>query len=138
MANFEKLEAIAEGMLKVGEKIEAKVAGSYSNESAPGNHEIVKGFMAATNQRVLVVLNSVSLSTRKDSFTYGQVATPPVLNDGTLDLTVPGERITLFNVVEDCDDPEKFKKFITEKKTPVPKTTILARDVEIPPPQPKK
>jgi hypothetical protein len=123
-------------MLKVGEKIEAKVAGSYSNESAPGNHEIVKGFMAATNQRVLVVLNSVSLSTRKDCFTYGQVASA-TLNDGTLDLAVPGERITLFDVIDDCDDPEKFKKFVSEKKTPPVKTTIAARDVEILPPAKK-
>lgn len=136
MASLEKLEAIAESMLKAGEKIEAKVGGNYVNESGPGNHEIVKGFMAATNQRVLVVLNSASLSVRKDSFTFGQVASANK-NGDTVDVAVPGERITLFEVDEECDDPEKFQKFVADKKTPPPKTTVLGRDIEIPNPQKK-
>jgi len=136
MANLERLKASALSMLKAGEKIEATVGGNYSNESGPGNYETVKGFMAATNQRLLVVLNSASLSTRKDNFTYGHV-TAVTMNNGDVNIILPDETITLSEVDDDCGDLEKFYKFVSDKKAPPPKTTITARDVEIPPP-PKK
>jgi hypothetical protein len=136
MANLEKLEAIANRMLKADEKIEAKVGGSYSNDSGNGNYEIVKGFMAATNQRVLVVLNAVSLDIRKDSFTYGQVVTVTKYGN-QINLVLKDETIKLYDVIDD-DDLEKFFKFVTDKKTPPPKTTVAGRDMEIPPPPPKK
>ena len=130
MANLAKLKTIAEGMLKAGEKIEATVGGNYTNESGPGNYEIVKGFMAATNQRLVVVLNSDSLSTRKDSFTYPQV-TGAAMHDNCINVVIPDETITLSEVSEECGDLEKFHKYVTEKKTPPQKTTIAARDVEV-------
>lgn len=133
MADF---ETIASRMLKFGEKIEAQVCGSYSNESGPGNYEIVKGYMAATNHRVLIVLNSVSFSNRKDSFTYGQVATVTKYDD-QINLVLPDETITLFDVDDVCGDLEKFHKFVTEKKAPPPKTTIAGRDMEVVPPAKK-
>jgi len=125
-------------MLKAGEKIEAKVGGSYSNDSGNGNYEIVKGFMAATNQRVLVVLNSVSLDIRKDSFTYGQIITATLTPEGdSVSLVMSNEIITLFDVIDDCDDPKKFHKYISDKKAPPPKATIASLDVDVSPP-PKK
>ncbi len=137
MANLAKLKTIAQSMLKAGEKIEATVGGDYSNESGPGNYETVKGFMAATNQRLLVVLNSASLSLRKDNFTYGQV-TAATMNDDCINIVLPDETITLSEISDDCGDLEKFHKYVTEKKTPPQKTTIAARDVEVTPPPPKK
>lgn len=131
-----KLISIAESMLKNNERIEAKIAGDYSSEGFSGNYVIVKGLFAATNHRVLVVLNSVSLDIRKDSFTYGQVIT--VTRYGNqINLILPDETITLFDVKDDCNDLEMFYKYISDKKTPPPKTTIASRDVEIAPP-PKK
>ena len=134
MANLQRLEAIANSMLKAGEKSEAKVGGSYSNESGPGNYETVKGFMAATNHRLLVVLNAVSLSIRKDSFTYAQV-TCVTMHDNCINVMMPDETITLCEVDDVCGDFEKFYKYVSDKKAPPPKTTITARDVEIPPPK---
>lgn len=131
MADF---EAIASRMLKFGEKIEAKVEGRYSHESAQGNHEIVKGFMAATNHRVLIVHNSFSFRTQKDSFTYGQVTTVTTFGD-KINLILPDQTITLYEV--DDDDLERFHKYVTEKKTPPPKTTIAGRDIEVVPPAKK-
>jgi len=136
MANLAKLKTIAQSMLKAGEKIEATVGGNYSNESGPGNYEIVKGFMAATNQRLLMVLNSAPLSTRKDNFTYPQV-TAATMNDDCINVVLPDETITLCEVSDDCGDLEKFHKYVTDKKAPPQKTTIAARDVEVTPP-PKK
>jgi len=139
MANLERLEAMANGMLKAGEKIEAKVGGNYSNDSGNGNHEIVKGFMTATNHRVLVLLNSVSLNVRKDSFTYPQINAITKSPAGDeVSLVLPDETIKLFGVDDDCEDLKKFHTFVSEKKTPPPKTTIAGRDIEIPPPPPKK
>jgi len=130
-----ELEYIAHGMLKKNEKIEAKVAGSYSIESSFGNHEIVKGFLAATNHRILVVLNAPLQGVRQDYFTYGQITTVSTTSDrSSISLIMPDEVITLFDVIDECDDPEKFFKYITEKKTPPPKTTIMGRDVETLPP----
>lgn len=133
MADF---EAVANRMLKFGEKIEAQVCGSYSNESGPGNYEIVKGYMAATNHRLLVVLNSVSFSLRKDSFTYPQV-TCVTMQDSCINVMMPDETITLFDVDDFCGDLEKFYKYVNDKKTPPPKTTIAGRDMEVVPPAKK-
>ena len=136
MANPAKLEAAAKNMLKAGEKIEAQVCGDYSNESGPGNYEIVKGFMAATNHRLLVALNSVSFSVRKDSFTYAQLA-GVTMQDGCINVMMPDETITLSEVDDACGDLEKFFKYVTDKRKPPDKTTITARDIEIPNPQKK-
>jgi len=133
MANLAKLEAIAKSMLKAGEKIEAQVCGDYTNESGPGNYEIVKGFMAATNHRLLVALNAVSLNVRKDSFTYAQI-TGVTMHDDCINVMMPDETITLCEVDDTCGDLEKFFKYVTDKKKPPDKTTITARDVEIPNP----
>lgn len=137
MANLARLEAMANGMLKAGEKIEAKVGGDYTNESGPGNYETVKGFMAATNHRLLVALNSVSLSVRKDNFTYPQI-TCVTMQDDCINVMMPDETITLCDVDDRCGDLDKFFKYVTEKKTPPLKTTITGRDVEIPNPQKPK
>ena len=131
MANHGKLEAIAESMLKAGEKIEAKVCGYYSNERGPGNYEIVKGLLAATNHRLLV-----SLSVRKDSFTYAQI-TSVTMQDGCINVVMPDQTIALSEVDDTCGDLEKFHKYVNDKKKPPEKTTITARDVEIPNPQKK-
>lgn len=136
MANHAKLEAMAESMLKAGEKIEATVCGDYSNESGPGNFERVKGFMAATNHRLLVALNGVSLHVRKDSFTYPQI-TSVTMPDGCINVAMPDQTIMLHDVDDICGDLEKFVKYVNDKKKPPDKTTILARDVEIPNPQKK-
>lgn len=133
MANLARLEAMANGMLKAGEKIEAKVGGDYTNESGPGNYETVKGFMAATNHRLLVALNSVSLSVRKDSFTYAQI-TCATMQDGCINVMMPDETITLCEVDDTCGDLKKFYTYVNDKKRPPEKTTITARDVEIPNP----
>jgi hypothetical protein len=140
MANINKLAEIAEGMLKINEKIEQKVAGNYTIESGLGNYEIVKGLLAATNHRVLVVINQALFGIRKDSFTYAQINTVSMTPDEeSLSLIMPDEVIELYSLSEadSCQEPEKFYKYIMEKKTPTPKTTITARDVEIPSP-PKK
>ena len=136
MANHAKLKAMAESMLKAGEKIEEKVCGNYSNESGLGNFETVKGFMAATNHRLLVALNGVSLHVRKDSFTYPQI-TCITMQDGCINVMMPDETITLFEVDDTCGDPDKFFKYVNDKKKPPEKTIITARDVEIPNPQRK-
>jgi hypothetical protein len=134
---LEELEGIAVSMLKSNEKIEAKVAGSYTIESSFGNYEIVKGFLAATNHRVLAVLTAPMQKIRQDHFTFSQINVVSITSDGrSISLIMPDEVITLFDVIDDCDDLEKFCKYITDVKTPLPKTTIEARHVKItPPPQ---
>ncbi len=140
MANIYKLAEIAEGMLKINEKIEQKVAGNYTIESDVGNYEIVKGLLAATNHRVLVVINKPLFGMRKDNFTYAQINTVSMAPNGeSLSLIMPDEVITLYDLthVDPCREPENFYRYIIDKKTPPPKTTITARDVEVAPP-PKK
>jgi len=137
MANVDKLAEIAEGMLKINEKIEQRVAGNYTIESDFGNYEIVKGLLAATNHRVLVVLNKPLFGIRKDSFTYAQLNTVSMTPDEeNLSLVMPDEVIELYDLsdVKCCQEPEKFQKYVNDKKAPPPKTTITARDVEIVPP----
>jgi len=133
---FAELKSIAMRMLKSNEKIEATAAGSYTTESSFGNYVIGEGFLAATNQRVLVVLNAPTQGIRKDSYTYAQI-TMLLLNENNISLIMPDETITLSDIIDDRNDLEKFYKYITDKKTPPPKTMIMARDVEIIPP-PKK
>lgn len=132
MANLRRLEAIAHDMLKAGEKIEAKVGGSYSDDSRPGKNEIVKGFMAATNHRLLVVLSSISLRIRKDSFTYAQI-TAITMHDNLINLVMPDETITLFDVAEGYADLKKFRSYVAEKKTALPKSENTAWSIVIPP-----
>jgi len=116
MANFEKLEAIANGMLKSGEKIEARVAGSYSNESAPGNREIVKAFCAATNRRVLIVIKEPLLRIREDSFTYAEINSVAITSlDDRVTLFVSDEVITMYDL-EQSLEPGKFVGYINDKK----------------------
>ncbi len=141
MSTIERMTEIAEGMLKINEKIEQTVAGNYTMESNWGNYEIVKGLLAATNHRLLVVINGPFWNKRKDNFTYAQINTASMTPDKeSLSLIMPDEVIRLYNLsaVDPCQDPEKFYKYILEKKTPPPKTTIAARDVEVLPPLPKK
>ncbi|MDZ7360496.1 MAG: hypothetical protein ONB46_07180 [candidate division KSB1 bacterium] len=138
MAGVDKLAEIAEGMLKFNEKIEQQVAGNYTVESECGNYEIVKGLLAATNHRVLVVLNKPLFGIRKDSFTYAQLNTVSMTPDEqNLSLVMPDEVIELYDLckVDPCQEPEKFQKYVNEKKASPPKTTIMARDVEIVPPK---
>jgi hypothetical protein len=140
MPGVDKLVEIAKSMLKVNEKIEQQVAGNYTVESECGNYEIVKGILAATNHRVLVVLNKPLFGVRKDSLTYAQLNTVSMTPDEeSLSLVMPDEVIELYNLsgVDPCQEPDKFQKYVSEKKAPPPKTTITARDVEIVPP-PKK
>ncbi|GEM_PF-4264910 len=139
MPGVDKLAEIAESMLKINEKIEQQVAGNYTVESECGNYEIVKGLLAATNHRMLVVLNKPLFGVRKDCFTYAQLNTVSMAPDGEdLSLVMPDEVIELYNLscVDPCQEPDKFQKYVSEKKAPPPKTTITARDVEIV--QPKK
>jgi hypothetical protein len=143
MASIDKLNAIADAMVKtnLNEKIDQRVAGNYTIESSPRNFEIVKGVLAATNHRVLAVLTGPSLSVRKDSFTYAQITTASMTPDGeSISLIMQDEVIKLSNLsdVDPCQEPEKFHKYIIDKKTMPPKTTIAARDVEVVQPPPKK
>lgn len=132
MANLQRLEAIAHSMLKPGEKIEAKVRGSYSDDSRPGKNEIVKGFMAATNYRLLVVLNSISPGIRKDSIAYEQI-TAVTRHDHLINVVMPDETITLFEVDGGYADPKKFYSYVAEKKMARPKPENTTQSIVIPP-----
>jgi len=141
MANLARLNEIADGMVKSNEKIEQRVAGNYTVQSDIGNYEIVKGLLAATNHRVLVVLNKPLMGVNKDSFTYAQINTVSLAPDADeISLIMPDEVIKLSDLssVDPCQEPEKFYKYILDKKTPPPKTTITARDVEVVQPPPRK
>lgn len=127
-----KLSNIATGMLKNGEKIEAMVAGSYAIETSSGKYEIFKGFFAATNHRILVVLDWPQNGIRKDSFTFGQLAGVSLTSDkNSISLLMPDEVITLFDVINDLNDLEKFFKYIADKRKP-PDRTVYS--VKIPKP----
>lgn len=107
MSKIDKLEEITKKSLKPGEKIEEKVAGKFVAASSAGS-EIVDGFFAATNHRVIVLINSVFDGRKLDSFTYGQVGSVS-FNEKKQDLALctPGEAFTLSKV---CREKEKFAK----------------------------
>jgi hypothetical protein len=120
MTNFDKLAAIAKGMLKTGENFDDRdeaVAGKTVVKTSAG-HEIVDGFFAATNHRVLVVINATFGGRRKDSFTYPQVGSVTFNEkENSMTLCTPGESFTLLEL-GDKQNPKKFVEFVNEKKTP--------------------
>jgi len=138
-ANISKLIEIAEQMLKSEEKIEQQVVGKIILKGFFGE-ETVDGLFVATNHRILVVINSLLQGIKKNSFTYKQVSTVSISdNEETITLSIPDEVITLYDLsdVNPYQEPEKFQKYINDKKTPPLKTMKMASDVEILPP-PKK
>lgn len=130
---FAELDSVAKGMLESTERIEVPVIGSYTIESPLGNYEIVNGFLAATNHRVLVVLNHPMHKIRKDYFFYSQVNAVTILSN-EISLILPDEVITLFDIIDDCNDLEKFFKYIVDKRKPPEQMTNTARSVEMPNP----
>jgi hypothetical protein len=130
-----KLIRITEGTLKSNEKIEQVLVGNYKIEASLGNYEIIKGLLAATNHRVLMVLQKPLFGIRKDSFTYSQITTVSVeADENSISLILPDGMITLYDLsdVDPYQEPKKFQKYIIDKKTRPPKTTNMASDVKIP------
>ncbi|MDZ7291489.1 MAG: PH domain-containing protein [candidate division KSB1 bacterium] len=135
MVDVEGMKETATRILQTGEKIDCVVGGKMSYEVAPGNRSIVHGLFVATNDRVLVVIKQFLQNKTKD-FTYSQTTGVWMSEDKNhLTLQTRGTEFRLYDI--DLEAAEKFYKYVIDKKTPPPKTTITARDVEVAPP-PKK
>jgi hypothetical protein len=135
MVDVEGMKERAQRMLQTGEKIEQAVGGKMYYSVEPERKAIVEGLFAATNDRVLIVIKQFLHSTTKD-FTYSQTTGVWVSEDkDRLTLQTRGEEFRLYDL--ESEAAEKFHKYFSDKKTPAPKTTITARDVEVAPP-PKK
>lgn len=127
-----RLEEIAYGMLKHGERIECKVIGNLSEG---------KGFFAATNHRILAVLaghkdDEKSGMIVKDSYTYAQI-NKILLHGDSISIVMPDETLKLTDLTkfDSSDDAEKFYKYVNDKMTPA--SRIYPRDIEIPNPKKK-
>lgn len=128
--DIDKLTAKASSSLHPGEEFKAKTAGKIAIPAAGGEH-IVKGFIGATEHRVIVLISPTFDPDQFYEFALTEVGIPQFDKDtNKFYLIAAGQHIDLIDVLA-YPDPNELFKFIKNKKT-VEKTTFEATSLTIP------
>jgi hypothetical protein len=128
--DIDKLTAKANSRLHDGEVFRARTAGKifiHADETA----HTVKGFIGATDHRVIVLISPALASDRFHEFALTEVS-EYLFNESenTFYLVAAGEHFIITDVLAD-PKPKDLSEFIRKKKT-VEKTTFEATNLTIP------
>jgi hypothetical protein len=128
--DIDKLTAKASGSLHPGEEFKARTAGKIAIPAESGEH-IVRGFIGATEHRVIVLINPTFDPDQFSEFALTEVGIPQFDKDANrFYLIAASQHFDLTDVLA-YPDPNELVKFIKNKKT-VEKTTFEATNLTIP------
>lgn len=126
MINIDKLTQIINGHLEADEKIEAKIAGRTIVNNGAGE-EIVDGLIGATEHRIFVLINSISINNRRIwPFAFTQVQLSKFDESENKFHLIVSEKSFVFTDVLRNPNPQELIQFINNKK-PLKSTLIDIR-----------
>lgn len=126
MINIEKLTQIINPHLEADEKIQAKIAGRTIVNNGAGE-EIVDGLIGATEHRIFVLINSISINNRKIwPFAFTQVLLSKFDESENKFHLIVSEKSFVFTDVLRNPNPQELIQFINNKK-PLKSTLIDIR-----------
>ncbi len=129
--DIDKLTAKAKSRLHPGEEFKAKTAGRIAVPAEGSGEHIVRGFIGATEHRVIVLISPILGPNRFHEFAMTEASIPQFDKDANkIYLVAAGQHFDLTDVLT-TPDPNELVKFIKGKKT-VDKTTFEATSLTIP------